>query len=238
MPLNTLYFAVSMKQDIGISTGKNRSLPEIRDIIEKKRADYEKTLAYCNVFAIADSVTKEDFVPNFACHDGLKSFDRSQPPVGSMTALEIYHRYHEDWFLSRIYERLLRWNQWFFEHRQTDNQLMTWGSNPIGPYWDSRFESADSGVNNWRGASFESGLDIEDCYSLAEIARILGYADDTEKLISRAEAFEERMEELWDETSGWYLNRRTDTGEGCHSPKGNSDPFYHWGGLPAYISLI
>ena len=445
--LHSPYLAVPMKNDIGISTGKQRTLAEIRAIIDENRAAYEKTLdrfgekkelykamqicqawdtiydpvlktpittvsrmwnkfwggyvlfdwdtyfgalmqsldnkilAYCNVFAITEGAAKEGFIPNFTCHDGLKSFDRSQPPVGSMVSLEIYHRYQETWFLERIYGRLLRWNQWFFENRQTENQLMTWGSNPIEPFWDSRFETAESGVHNWLGASLESGLDnspmyenvpfdaeknilklddvgltglyIEDCYCLAEIAKILGHTEDADNLIARAACFEEHMESLWDEESGWYLNRRTDTGEfmhrmtpfhfhalfsrkisparvrrmieehmynpeefwtnyplpstskkdsyyvqndywrgrtwapmnflvfaalrrcgeeeacqklaersgalilkewlehghvhenynpdsgeGCHSPKNNSDPFYHWGGLLAYISLI
>lgn len=310
VPLNTPYLAITMSGDIGISTGKERSLEEILEIIDRCRNDYEKTLnrfgdkkelykamqicqawdtiydpvfktpittvsriwnknwggyvlfdwdtyfgalmqsldnkvlAYCNVFAITTSITENGFIPNFACHNGLKSFDRSQPPVGSMTVMEIYRRYREEWLLEKVYPYLVRWNEWFYRNRRTENGLMTWGSDPTEPYFESRFELEESGVNTWQGASFESGLDnspmylnvpfdkekhilklddvgltglyIEDCRSLSEIAAILGDVENSEKLLERASELEEKMEELWDEESGWYLNRRTDTGEFMH----------------------
>ena len=60
-----------------------------------------KVLAYSNVFAITDSITTDGFIPNYVCQNGFKSFDRSQPPVGSSVVLNIYNRYKEKWFLEK-----------------------------------------------------------------------------------------------------------------------------------------
>ena len=46
-----------------------------------------------------------------------------------------------------------------------------------------------------------------------KIADILGHEEDAVKLNERAEIIEERMEELWDDDFGMYLNRRTDNDE-------------------------
>lgn len=196
-----------------------------------------KTLAYSNVFAILDTATKEGFIPNYACQNGFKSFDRSQPPVGGMVCLEIYKTYKEKWFLEAVFEKLLKWNRWFYEHRITKNGLLTWGSDPYQLYYDHSLEH--DGICDWQGASYESGLDnspmyenipfdynthrlllddvglsglyIEDCYSLAKMAQILELPETEKELLQRAEAIENAMETLWDENTGLYLNRRTDT---------------------------
>lgn len=207
-----------------------------------------KELAYLNLYAIASRVAPDGFVPNFAAAPkgsavyGVKSCDRSQPPVGSSVALRIYQKYGEAWILEEIYPYLKRWNEWWIEKRLTKNNLLTWGSDPFR-YPDGALPVDDS-VDTWQGAAFESGLDnspmyddipfdrethrflyddaglnglyIEDCRALAEIARILGKEEDSAILTRRCENFEDRLEELWDDTVGMYCNRRTDTGEFSH----------------------
>lgn len=198
-----------------------------------------KVLAYSNVFAITNMVTKEGFVPNYACQNGFKSFDRSQPPVGSMVCLKIYKRFNEKWFLEEVYQKLAVWNDWFYEHRKTESGLLTWGSDPYEKYYDHHLES--DGIGDRQGASYESGLDnspmyddvpfdydshrfmlddvglsglfIEDCYALSEIAGILGLNSDESKYMQRAQTCENKLEELWDDETGMYLNRRTDNGK-------------------------
>lgn len=198
-----------------------------------------KALAYSNIFAITDSITEEGFVPNYICQNGFASFDRSQPPVGSMACLEIYNRYKEKWFLEKVFEKLLRWNRWFYTKRKTENGLLTWGSNPYDIYYDHHLEH--DGVGDWQGASYESGLDnspmyedipfdfdkyifklddvgltglyIQDCYALSKIAEVIGRECEAEELYARAAEIEDKMENLWDEKTGMYLNRRIDTGE-------------------------
>ncbi|MCD8106621.1 MAG: hypothetical protein LUE20_01485 [Oscillospiraceae bacterium] len=201
-----------------------------------------KELAYINAIRITNTATGRGFVPNYACQNGIRSFDRSQPPVGSMVAKMIYDRWQEKWFLREVYGNLLRWNEWFYENRRTDSGLLAWGSDEYQK--NEKTHAKAMGVHEWQGAAYESGLDnspmfddipfdekknilcmedvglmglyIKDCYSLSEIAGILGDSKTAEKLTSRAHEMETRLETLWDEETGLYLNRRTDTGEFQH----------------------
>jgi hypothetical protein len=47
----------------------------------------DKDLAYANVIEGLHEETTEGFVPNYARAGGWKSSDRSEPPIGSITAL-------------------------------------------------------------------------------------------------------------------------------------------------------
>lgn len=116
-----------------------------------------KELAYLNALAILGEVTMKGFVPNFAANNDIKSRDRSQPPVSSMVAMEIYKKYKEKWFLDEIYQNLYLWNGWFAENRTTDEGYMCWGSNKYEPTAGSHFEYNHTG--DLQGAAFESGLD-------------------------------------------------------------------------------
>jgi putative isomerase len=62
----------------------------------------QKELAYSNAIAITNAITEDGFVPNLESSFGVKSFDRSQPPVGSMCCKLIYDKYGEKWFLERF----------------------------------------------------------------------------------------------------------------------------------------
>lgn len=198
-----------------------------------------KELAYCNAIEITRTMTPDGFVPNFACHNNFKSFDRSQPPVGSMAVLMIYNRHKDKWFLEEVYESLVKWNEWYYTHRKTATGVLAWGSDTCQVITGHHLEI--EGINDCQGAAYESGLDdspmyddipfdkehntfyladvgltgfyIKDCYCLAQIAQIMEDQDTAEKLILRAQEIEENMEILWDEETGMYLNRREDTGQ-------------------------
>ena len=177
--------------------------------------------------------TKRGFVPNFASAYGLKSEDRSQPPVGSLMALEIYKRHRKAWFLEEVYEELLAWNRWWPGARGCQG-VLCWGSDP-------ETQTLDGTTHNWQAALYESGLDnspmydgvpfdpktnllemadvgltglyVADCNALAEIATVLGRTADSAELRGRAETYAAGLRGLWDEKAGIFLNRRTDTGE-------------------------
>lgn len=197
-----------------------------------------KDLAYANAIAITREKTEAGFIPNFGAADDFKSRDRSQPPVGSHVVRELYRRYREPWFVESLFDGLLSWNRWWADHRMLKNGQLCWGSDPYvddaGRYW------ATHGINEFTGAILESGLDnspmydnvpfnkdthrmeladvgltglyIMDCECLAELAGCIGRPEAPE-LRGRAERSKAGLEELWDEESGCYVNRRTDTGE-------------------------
>ncbi len=197
-----------------------------------------KGIAYSNVIEMTREATPDGFVPNCA-HSTFNSLDRSQPPVGSLAVKELYRKYGDRWLLADVFEDLLAWNRWWVAVRQNPDGLLSWGSTPyeprVGQYWET------AGVNDTFGGALESGLDnspmyddipfdkerhqmmlsdvglnglyVMDCRALAEIARVLDRTNEAEELAERGDEFAERIKTLWDEESGFCLNRRTDTGE-------------------------
>ncbi len=200
-------------------------------------------LAFANAVAITNEMTGQGFVPNVASANGFYSCDRSEPPVGAWVCRELYRRHPERWFLDAVYPNLLRWNRWWWETRRNRVNLLSWGSTPYEPVLDAYWEK--TGVNERFGASLESGLDnspmyddvpfdaathllqlwdvglnglyVADCEALAEMAEALERGAEAAELRARAEAVRTAMRErLWDEASGFFLNRRSDTGEFSH----------------------
>ncbi|MRH41565.1 hypothetical protein GH741_02620 [Aquibacillus halophilus] len=300
----TPYIALKLDSKVGFSTGKNRSIEEIQNVIadqkqkqQEQKSKYgelqevyeamqtciawdtiydpshdrvvtpvtriwncthggyalfcwdnyfaaymasidNKALAYANAIEITKEKTEAGFVPNCAWGNGFKSYDRSQPPVGSLIIHELYRKFGDKWLLDEVVDDLLGWNNWFYENRLNGN-LLSWGSTPYEPKFDNYWETA--GVNDTFGGALESGLDnspmyddipfdsethmmklhdvglnglyIMDCQTLAEICEVLGKTEEKDLLISRAESLKGNMSELWSESEGFYYNKLTDSGE-------------------------
>ena len=117
---------------------------------------YDEDLAHANAVEVTKGWTKRGFVPNFSSAYGLKSEDRSQPPVGSLMALEIYKRHRKPWFLEEVYDELLAWNRWWPGARECQG-VLCWGSDP-------ETQTLDGTTHNWQAALYESGLDNSPMY--------------------------------------------------------------------------
>jgi putative isomerase len=205
-----------------------------------------KELAYANAVEITKAITPGGFIPNFSGSYGSVSFDRSQPPVGSLIFIELYKKFQDKWLLEYVYDDLLKWNRWWPKNR--DNKgLLCWGSSSAEPPLKSDFAT-----NNWQGAAYESGLDnspmydnvpfnkqthmleladaglmglyVMDCDNLAEIAIILGKVSNAKELKERGDFYRKNLSQLWDEKAGIYKNKRTDTRE--LSPRLSPTNFY------------
>ena len=189
-----------------------------------------KELAYSNAIAITNALTERGFVPNLEASNGLKSFDRSQPPVGSMVCKMIYDRYGEPWFLEAVYPNLLRWNRWWDEERNNRGYL-SWGSDdhPAGmgglSLQAAKYESGldnsplfDEAVFNEETEMLElasaglMGLYVADCNYLANMAEILGKPQEARELSARGERYAAKLQELWDEESGIFRDKNLATG--------------------------
>lgn len=196
-----------------------------------------KDLAYANAIAITKEITKNGFIPNYASGNG-KTEDRSQPPVGSLVVKEIYKKYRETWLLREVYGPLLSWNRWWEKNRDVDGYLC-WGSDVYTA--DSNNAGLLSNVGEKQAAMWESGLDnspmyyeapfdtvthtllladvglmslyIADCRNLAEIATVLGKTEDARELVTRGEKYKKKLETLWDDKFGLYLNKDLVTGK-------------------------
>ncbi len=291
IPLHTPYFAAPFLETIGVSTGRARSVEEIKTILAQRRPvgteisqaiesvlgwdtiydpsqarvispvsrlwsiywggfvlfDWDtffaaslasignRELAYANALEILRESAPEGFVPNYARAGGWKSTDRSQPPVGAITILALYRKFHDKWILRDTFEQLFRWNRWWDQHRQSDGYLV-WGTDaankPVNP--------DDSSIGTLQGAKYESGLDnspmyddapfdaktgkmavadvglmglyIADCRALAGIAAELGKEAESRELKERAQRYDAALQTLWDEKSGIFLNKNLATG--------------------------
>jgi putative isomerase len=204
---------------------------------------FNKKLAYANAVEITKAITPAGFVPNFATTGGYQSasgepvilrtssWDRSEPPVGSMIVLEIYKKYKEKWLLNEVYDELLTWNRWWANNRAAKGYL-AWGS-----YYASDIGEI-TGESYLQSAAFESGLDnspmydsipfntvthtmeladvglmslyVKDCNSLYEIATALGKNEDAAELKKRSFFYTQQLGTLWDEKTGTFLNKRLD----------------------------
>ena len=196
----------------------------------------DKELAYANVIEGLREETAEGFVPNYARAGGWKSSDRSEPPVGSMTALELYRKYHDRWFLEEAYEPLLRWNRWWAAHRDMQGYL-TFGSDAENKPQDP----ADQFRGNRAGATGEAGMDgspmydnavynpqthlleiadvglmsiyIADCDALATVADTLERRADAKELRERGARYRAKLSTLWSDERGIFLNKDLHTGQ-------------------------
>jgi hypothetical protein len=302
IPVGGAYFSADFVAPVGVSTGKRRTVEEIRAAIERQHEAYKQSitaagkaapifdaiettlgwdtiyepegervispvsrvwsvgwggyvlfdwdtffaatmagigdrdLAYANAMEILREETPQGFVPNYARSGGWKSFDRSEPPVGAITVLGLYKRYHDRWFLEDTFEPLLRWNRWWAAQRNIDGYL-AWGSD--GSTEPQNLDDNSRGTR--AGAILESGLDnspmydnttydaqkhvlefadvglmsmyIADCDALAEIADAIGKEDESKELRERAAKYRAKLATLWNDKAGTFLNKDLHTGE-------------------------
>jgi putative isomerase len=195
----------------------------------------DRDLAYANAVEILREETPEGFVPNYA-RPGWKSFDRSEPPVGAITVLGLYQKFHDRWFLEETFQPLLNWNRWWAKHRDMDGYL-AWGSggdneqvNPDEPSGGTRQGAIyESGLDNspmYDGASYDPqshllevgdvglmSLYIADCDALAEMADTLGKTDEAKELRGRSARYKAKLGTMWDEKEGMFLNKDLRTGQ-------------------------
>lgn len=193
-----------------------------------------RDLAYANVIEHLRGKTEEGFIPNDNRGNHTKSWDRSQPPVGAIMVKEVYKRYPERWFLEATFDDLLGWNR-FWMRKRLNEGLLSFGSHK------ARNDLKEPATQSKRTAGYESGMDdspmytgvpfnkekntlelqdvgltsmvIADCHALMEMAQILGRDDAYKELEERANTLSKRMDQLWSEDTGLYLNYRTDTDE-------------------------
>jgi len=197
-----------------------------------------RDLAYANVVEMLHEKSPEGFVLQCAMGSGRKSYDRSMTPVGGITVWALYKKFGDRWFLEKTFNDLLGWNRWWTHTRFLDG-YMCWGSNPFDPVVGNPAEYIQP--NTLQGAKYESGLDnspmyddmpydshrhlmlladvglmslyAADCEALARMAAELGRANEEHELRTRYEKVVSKLQTLWHEETGLFLNKRLDTGK-------------------------
>ena len=193
---------------------------------------FSRDLAEANFAEHMRSMTPDGFIANVdqANPSDPMTYDRSQPPVGSLMLKEIYKRYHDRWLLEASFDDLLRWNRWWPQHRR-NGQLLSYGSDPASNHDQHTKQAAmyESGMDDspmYADVPFNpatnileledvglTSLYIADSKALAEIADVLGKTAEAKELRTRAATFSTALDTLWDSDTGLYLNRHSDTGQ-------------------------
>jgi len=196
-----------------------------------------KELAYSNAIAITTLATDKGMIPGMTRANGLKTLDRSQPPVGSMTVRALCDMHGETVLAEALFDLLLGWNRWYAQYRDQDGYLC-WGSNPYEARIGHILETVV--LNSKFASMLESGLDnspmykevgydkeknlmqladvglmsfyIADCRELAELARRIGRDEVVGELEARAGKYAASLKTLWCEETGLFLNKRLDNG--------------------------
>ncbi len=200
----------------------------------------DRDLAYANAIEIGREATGAGFIPNYArsgnsASGGWKSSDRSEPPVGAITVLGLYEKFHDRWLVEETFPALLTWNRWWHEHRDREGYLV-WGSDgqneprnlDDGTGGTLAGAILESGLDNspmYDGASFDAathqmlvadvglmGMYVADCEALATMAGVLGKPAEASELKARAEGYRAKLGGLWDEKRGIFLNKDLRTG--------------------------
>ena len=113
--------------------------------------------AVSNLFQVVKSKVAAGFVPNFAA-GGMKSQDRTEPPVGAKVTLSLVEKFGADamkWVVEVVFNDLLDWNDWFLRKRLKPPLNLV----ALGTYNDQTHSSG-----NMQDARFESGLDNSPMY--------------------------------------------------------------------------
>jgi hypothetical protein len=196
-----------------------------------------KELAYANAIAITEEVTERGFVPCMAHPTGFKTRDRSQLPIGALTIQALCNRFGETVLAEKLFEILLSWNRWWPTCRDQDGYLCL-GSTPYEPVTGSiyetlpmntRFASALESLDNspmYENMPYDKqvhrmqlaevglmSLYITDCRALADLARRIGRTEVVGELHERAGRYAAKLQTMWCEKTGLFLNRRLDNGE-------------------------
>lgn len=194
-----------------------------------------KELAYANIVEITNAQTPQGFIPNRVQSGNKCSYDHSQPPVGSLALWHIYQKYGDKWLLELLFDKLMKWNRWWYSTRNWDG-LMCWGSNPYEsnhkewyPIPSRLASSLESGMDNthmYDNVDFDmtrnllclqdvglTSLYVMDCHNLAMIAQELNRMAEYSELTERADMFSKNIQKLWCEEDGMFYNRDPRNGE-------------------------
>lgn len=193
---------------------------------------HDTAKAYQSLLNTLAEATPDGFVPNNSQGNGRASWDRSQPPVGSLVVRNSTLNTPKVWRV--VYPALKKWNDWWWNHRRLANG-MAWGSKQQSV--PNKFN--DAAWQNHLAAVLETGADDSpaydgvlydstvgmlqmhdvalnalyayDCRILAQVAQELGHSADAKVFTNRYNTVKKTVEGLWSTQAGIYLNKDLST---------------------------
>ncbi len=172
----------------------------------------EKSLAHDQIRIVLDHQREDGMIPDAIHDEGTVTSldypvvaDVTKPPLIAWASYKLYEMDGDREFLDEIYEPIVRWNNWWFEHNDTDGNSLCEYQHPYSsglddsPLWDDGMPVEAPDLNTYLYLQQES---------LAKIAAAIGNEEDAEMWRGRAEAMAQRLvEQAWDEESGLFWAR-------------------------------
>jgi hypothetical protein len=169
-------------------------------------------LAQDQIRIVLDHQREDGMLPDAVHDEGLVTHlstpvegDVTKPPLLGWAAWKLYEHGGDREFLDEIYEPIVRWNNWWFEHNDLDGNGLCEYRHPYSsglddsPLWDAGMPVESPDLNTYLYLQQEA---------LSNIARVLGATADAQRWQQRAQALAQRLVQLaWDAESGLFWAR-------------------------------
>lgn len=174
----------------------------------------EPHLAHDQLRIVLDHQRPDGMIPDAVHDEGLVMHlalpvdaDVTKPPLLAWAAWKLYETDGDAEFLDEIYEPIVRWNRWWFEHDDLDGDGLCEYQHPYSsglddsPLWDGGVPVTAPDLNTYLCLQMEA---------LARIAAAIGEHGQAILWEQHAAALARRMlEKLWDPAAGlfWAMRR-------------------------------
>ncbi len=183
----------------------------------------EKHLAHDQIRIVLDHQREDGMIPDAIHDEGTVTrldhpidADVTKPPLLAWAAYKLYEHDGDREFMDEIYEPIVRSNNWWFTHNDTDGNGLCEYQHPYSsglddsPLWDDGMPVEAPDLNTYLYLQQES---------LAKIAVAIGKQEDGELWRGRAEAMARRLvQHSWDAESGFFWARHNGSRVNVRTP--------------------
>ena len=146
---------------------------------------------------IPDAVHDEGVITRWKLPGSDQEAEVTKPPLLAWIALKLYAKSRNRDFLEEVYEPIVRWQQWWFDRNDEDRDGIVQYNHPNSsglddsPLWDEGMPVESPDLNTYL---------VMQADALAQIAEIIGLADQSAKWRAEAASHTNRMiVHFWDE---------------------------------------
>lgn len=169
----------------------------------------ERRLAQDQIRIVLDHQREDGMIPDAIHDEGVVTHltfpvdaDVTKPPLLAWAAWKLYETDGDREFLEEIYEPVVRWNRWWFDHNDTDGDGLPEYQHPFSsglddsPLWDDGMPVTSPDLLTYLVLQEET---------LARIANVIGLNEEAELWNRRADRLALRLiDRLWDAEAGLF----------------------------------
>lgn len=169
----------------------------------------EPRLAQDQLRIVLDHQRADGMIPDAIHDEGVVTHlsfpveaDVTKPPLLAWAAWKLYETHGDREFLDEIYEPVVRWNRWWFEHNDTDSDGLPEYQHPFSsgldnsPLWDDGMPVTSPDLITYLVLQEEA---------LSKMAGVIGLHADATLWARRADQLAQRLiDRLWDDAAGLF----------------------------------